>query len=72
MGVSEELLPKVFDPFFTTRRGAGNAGLGLSIVHNLVREVLNSEVYYESQPENGFKVSFKIHNLTPCQSDDES
>lgn len=72
VGVSEELLPKVFDPFFTTRRGAGNAGLGLSIVHNLVREVLNSEVYYESQPENGFKVSFKIHNLTPCQSGDES
>ena len=60
MGVSEELLPKVFDPFFTTRRGAGNAGLGLSIVHNLVREVLNSEVYYESQPENGFKVSLKL------------
>ncbi|MBR9794187.1 MAG: HAMP domain-containing histidine kinase [Gammaproteobacteria bacterium] len=46
VGISEELLPKVFDPFFTTRRGAGNAGLGLSIVHNLVREVLKSEVYY--------------------------
>ena len=66
VGVSDEILPKVFDPFFTTRRGAGNAGLGLSIVHNLVREVLKSEVYYESQPEKGFKVSFKIHNLALC------
>lgn len=63
VGVSEDLLPKVFDPFFTTRRGAGNAGLGLSIVHNLVKEMLKSEVYYESQPDSGFKIAFKIHNL---------
>lgn len=63
VGVEETLLPKVFDPFFTTRRGAGNAGLGLSIVLNLVKEMLQSEIHYESQPGNGFKVAFKLHNL---------
>ena len=62
-GVEEDILHKVFDPFFTTRRGAGNAGLGLSIVLNLVKEMLQSNIHYESQPDSGFKIAFKIHNL---------
>tara|TARA_A200000159_G_scaffold63878_2_gene59083 strand:- start:1793 stop:2089 length:297 start_codon:yes stop_codon:yes gene_type:complete len=72
VGVSEALLPKVFEPIFTTRRGAGNGGLGLSVVHHLISEVLKSEVYYESQPEIGFTLSFKIQNLIHCQPGDES
>jgi signal transduction histidine kinase len=31
IGISQELLPKVFDPFFTTTINAGGSGLGLSI-----------------------------------------
>ncbi|GGF54983.1 sensor histidine kinase [Alteromonas lipolytica] len=63
VGVSSDILNKVFDPFFTTRRGAGNAGLGLSIVHNLVKQMLQSDVYFDSQPDKGFSVAFKLHNL---------
>lgn len=35
-GIPEDILPKIYDPFFTTRRGSGGTGLGLSMVKNLV------------------------------------
>jgi two-component system, NtrC family, sensor kinase len=37
-GISEENLPKVFDPFFTTREDAGGTGLGLSIIFGIVEK----------------------------------
>jgi len=63
VGISEEELKKVFEPFYTTKRGSGNAGLGLSVVFNLIKVTLASNVYNESKPEEGFTISFKLHNL---------
>ena len=63
VGISEEQLKKVFEPFYTTKRGNGNAGLGLSVVYNLIKVTLASNVYNESKPEEGFTISFKLHNL---------
>jgi signal transduction histidine kinase len=34
IGIPEENLPKIFDPFFSTREGT--SGLGLAIVHNII------------------------------------
>src|SRR3546814_18927051 len=39
-GIDADSLPRVFDPFFTTRRGTGGTGLGLHIASNLVTQVL--------------------------------
>ncbi|NBD23172.1 ATP-binding protein [Paenibacillus glycinis] len=35
-GIEPGLLPRIFDPFVTTKRGQGGTGLGLSVVYNLV------------------------------------
>ncbi|MBI3444134.1 MAG: sensor histidine kinase [Magnetospirillum sp.] len=51
-GIPEEHLGRVFDPFFTTRRGSGGSGLGLHIVYNLVTGPLGGSVTAES-PESG-------------------
>lgn len=66
-GIEEAELSKVFEPFYTTKRGAGNPGLGLSMVYNLVNMMLASQVYFESSPNNGFSVSFKLYNLSESQ-----
>jgi len=35
-GISEEVLPRLFDPFFSTK--AGGTGLGLALTHQIVRD----------------------------------
>ena len=37
-GIPTEILPRIFDPFVTTKRAGEGTGLGLSIVHRVVRE----------------------------------
>jgi PAS domain S-box-containing protein len=54
-GVSEEILPRIFDPFVTSKRGSlENAGLGMYRVYNIVNQVLKGQVHVE--PGKGFKI----------------
>jgi PAS domain S-box-containing protein len=38
IGMTSEVMERLFDPFFTTRRDAGGTGLGLSVSYGLVQE----------------------------------
>jgi signal transduction histidine kinase len=51
VGMDEETLGRVFEPFFTTRSPQGS-GLGLSVVHGIVTEV-GGTVRAQSRPGKG-------------------
>lgn len=52
-GIPAEHQRRVFEPFFTTRRGQGGCGLGLHIVHNLVTQTLAGNIQLESNQPHG-------------------
>ncbi|AWB09074.1 sensor histidine kinase (plasmid) [Azospirillum humicireducens] len=59
-GIPAADLGRVFDPFFTTRRGAGSTGLGLHIVYNLVANALGGRVAVESRPGQGVRFTIRF------------
>lgn len=52
-GIDGEHLGKIFDPFYTTRRGQGGSGLGLHVLYNIVTQGLNGHVSCVSSPGCG-------------------
>jgi signal transduction histidine kinase len=48
-GIANDLLDKIYDPFFTTKGNDGGTGLGLNIVHKLVTEKLGGEIICRSE-----------------------
>lgn len=54
-GMSPEVVRQAFDPFFTTRKGEGGTGLGLSSVHGAV-EKMGGKVAIDSTPGEGTTV----------------
>jgi signal transduction histidine kinase len=52
-GMGPEEREKVFDPFYTTMRGKGGTGLGMSIVFNLITQTLKGSIECESYQARG-------------------
>ena len=58
-GMSADVLARVFDPFFTTRRVGDGVGLGLSICHGIVTS-LGGRIAAKSEPGKG-----SLFRMTP-------
>ena len=58
-GIPEEIRPHVFDPFFTTSPAGGGVGLGLTLVHFVVRD-LGGYVRVEAAGGAGTTVVLRI------------
>jgi PAS domain S-box-containing protein len=59
-GMTRDQLDKIYDPFFTTKRGRGGSGLGMNVVYNLVTQVLGGSIECQSELGKGavFDVTF--------------
>jgi len=67
-GIPAELMPKVFEPFFSTHPDEGMRGLGLSIVQDIVKGH-GGEVEIQSKPGTGTTVTlhFPVANVLPSE-----
>jgi signal transduction histidine kinase len=71
IGIPQENLSRIFDPFYTTMRGRGGSGLGLNIIHNLVTGSLSGQISVESQLNVGttFIVRFPRNPVAAGQAE---
>ncbi len=59
-GISEDVIGKIFEPFYTTKRGSGGTGLGLSIAYNLVKSKLKGNLIVSSDVGKGTIFTIKL------------
>ncbi len=64
-GMSPEVLHRVYEPFYTTARGRGGTGLGMSIVRALVERTLGGEIRVTSVPGAGCRVDVRFPRQAP-------
>ncbi|MBI4615313.1 MAG: PAS domain S-box protein [Planctomycetes bacterium] len=59
-GIPREHIDRIFEPFFTTKESTGRrrSGLGLSVVHSVVREHLG---YVDVEPREGGGTTFLVY-----------
>jgi PAS domain S-box-containing protein len=67
IGLTKNMLNKIFDPFFSTKEVGKGSGMGLSVVHGIVHGN-GGHIVVESQPEHGS--SFRL--LLPLADQDRT
>ncbi len=65
VGIPSGIIARVFDPFFTTKFGTGGSGLGLSISHRLVTQVLGGTIDVESPQGQGAHFTVRVPLMAP-------
>lgn len=71
-GIAPELHHKIFEPFYTTKRGRGGSGLGLNLVFNLVKQKLQGELEFDSEIGKGVHFTIRIPKDLPFIENDEN
>jgi signal transduction histidine kinase len=63
-GIPADVLPRIFDPFFSTKPAHDGAGLGLAICRDLIRSN-GSEIWVASTPGEGTTFTLWLPEARP-------
>nr|WP_320009406.1 response regulator [uncultured Desulfobulbus sp.] len=61
-GIPQDILQSIFEPYFTTKRQGEGTGLGLAVVHGIVRDY-RGDIHVQSVPGEGttFSILFPVY-----------
>jgi C4-dicarboxylate-specific signal transduction histidine kinase len=65
-GIKEDILPHVFEPYFTTKHQSQGTGLGLYISFNIVKDSLKGNIYIKNT-QSGAKTFIEL----PIENNDK-
>ncbi len=60
IGMNEDVIKNLFEPFYTTKRGQGSCGLGMHIVYNLINHKLMGKISCISEINKGTKTIISL------------
>jgi signal transduction histidine kinase len=63
VGVPQNKLPQIFDPFYTTKAGNGGTGLGTHIINELVTDTLNGTIVAMSNAGEGLSYDIEFNDM---------
>jgi len=69
-GIPDTIKDSIFDPFFTTKEPGKGTGMGLSVVHGIVKSH-GGKIEFDSTPATGteFRIYFPVHKEGAEQTD---
>lgn len=60
IGVKEDYLHRLFEPFFTTERTNGGTGLGLHIIYNIVNLKYSGKISVKNREDSGLRFTLSL------------
>jgi signal transduction histidine kinase len=69
-GIAADVLPHIFEPFYTTKRGSGGSGLGLLVIYNIITQSLSGSISCSSTPGQGVLFDIRIPRAAVSGSDE--